>query len=63
VLYWLRVSDVAGLASATDQANTQELPGRGDDLSRNPEFYRSVGVRNCGANYAVIIRHRKPALH
>jgi hypothetical protein len=30
--YWLRVSDVAGLVSATDQAKTQELPGRGDDF-------------------------------
>jgi hypothetical protein len=31
-IYWLRVSDVAGLASATDQAKTQELPGPGDDF-------------------------------
>jgi hypothetical protein len=34
--YWLRVSDVAGLASATDQAKTQELPGRGDDFESEP---------------------------
>jgi hypothetical protein len=57
-------SDGAGLASATDQAKTQELPG--DEamiLSRNPEFYRPVSVRNYGAIYAVTIRHRMPALH
>jgi len=32
VLYWLRVSGVAGLASATDQEKTQGLPRRGDDF-------------------------------
>jgi len=30
--YWLRVSDVAGLASVTDQEKTQGLPRRGDDF-------------------------------
>jgi hypothetical protein len=34
--YWLRVSDIAGPASATDQAKTQELPGRGDDFESEP---------------------------
>jgi putative membrane protein len=32
-------------------------------LSRNPEFCRSVSVRNYGVIYAVTIRHRMPALH
>jgi hypothetical protein len=40
--YWLRVSDVAGLASATDQAETQELPGRGDD------FESELGILSFG---------------
>jgi hypothetical protein len=33
MIYWLRISCVAWLASATDQAKPQELPGRGDDIA------------------------------
>ena len=37
-IYWLRVSDVAGLASATDQAKTQVLPGPGNDFESELEI-------------------------
>ena len=41
VTYWLRVSDGAGLTSATDQAKTQESPGRGDDFESEPGILSS----------------------
>jgi hypothetical protein len=41
--YWLWVSDVDGLASASDQAKTQELPGRGDDFESEPGILSFCG--------------------
>jgi hypothetical protein len=58
-IYWLRVSDVAGLASATDQAKTQELPGPGDDFESEPgilsfdggtELWRDLRRHNSAPN-------------
>jgi hypothetical protein len=60
--YWLRVSGVAWLASATDQAKPQDLQGQGNEFESEAGIYRSAGMRNHGAICAVTIWHRMPDL-
>jgi hypothetical protein len=60
ILYWLRVSDVAGLASVTIRRRLRDCRVEAMILSRKPESYRSAGARNHGATCAVMIQHRMP---